>query len=142
MHHFSLSDKKKLTKNIFHWLELITKILSFLQIFSERKTTTQLFLFQKLCQNINKENYISSIFWTFKSKLQIIHDVTYVTLFLPGSKNFVSYVWYQISISVSAIFSFCVFIFTFFILFSPWDTIYKLRSLIWFHYNLSVILRR
>ena len=44
MHHFSLSDKKKLTKNIFHWLELITKILSFLQIFSERKTTTQLFL--------------------------------------------------------------------------------------------------
>ena len=142
MHHFSLSDKKKLTKNIFHWLELITKILSFLQIFSERKATTQLFLFQKLCQNINKENYISSIFWTFKSKLQIIHDVTYVTLFLPGSKNFVSYVWYQISISVSAIFSFCVFIFTFFILFSPWDTIYKLRSLIWFHYNLSVILRR
>ena len=119
MHHFSLSDKKKLTKNIFHWLELITKILSFLQIFSERKATTQLFLFQKLCQNINKENYISSIFWTFKSKLQIIHDVTYVTLFLPGSKNFVSYVWYQISISVSAIFSFCVFIFTFFILFSP-----------------------
>ena len=44
MHHFSLSDKRKLTKNIFHWLELITKILSFLQIFGERKTTTQLFL--------------------------------------------------------------------------------------------------
>ena len=31
------------TKNIFHWLELITEILSFLEIFSVRKTTTQLF---------------------------------------------------------------------------------------------------
>ena len=31
------------TKDIFHWLELITEILSFLQIFSVRKITTQLF---------------------------------------------------------------------------------------------------
>ena len=34
--------QKILTKDIFHWLELITEILSFLQIFSVRKTTTQL----------------------------------------------------------------------------------------------------
>ena len=34
--------KKILTKDIFQWLELITEILSFLQIFSVRKTTTQL----------------------------------------------------------------------------------------------------
>ena len=35
--------QKILTKDIFHWLELITRILSFLQIFSVRKTTTLLF---------------------------------------------------------------------------------------------------
>ena len=29
-----------LTKGIFHWLEMITEILSFLKIFSVRKTTT------------------------------------------------------------------------------------------------------
>ena len=31
------------TKDIFHWLELITEIFRFLQIFSVRETTTQLF---------------------------------------------------------------------------------------------------
>ena len=35
--------QKILTKDIFHWLELITEIQLFLQIFSVRKTTTQLF---------------------------------------------------------------------------------------------------
>ena len=33
--------QKILTKDIFHWLELIAEILSFLQIFSVRKTTSQ-----------------------------------------------------------------------------------------------------
>ena len=56
--------QKILTKDIFHWLQLITEILSFLQIFSVRK------------------NYISGIFWVFKSKLQINHAATYVALFL------------------------------------------------------------
>ena len=46
--------QKVLTKDIFHWLELIPEILSFLQIFSVRKTTTFL-VFQKLCENINKK---------------------------------------------------------------------------------------
>ena len=32
--------QKVLTKDIFHWLEMITEILSFLKIFSVRKTTT------------------------------------------------------------------------------------------------------
>ena len=35
--------QKILTKDIFHWLELITEMLSFLQILSESKTTTPLF---------------------------------------------------------------------------------------------------
>ena len=32
--------QKTLTKDIIHWLELLTEILSFVQIFSVRKTTT------------------------------------------------------------------------------------------------------
>ena len=40
---FPQITKKILTKDIFHCLELITEILSLLQIFSVRKTTTQLF---------------------------------------------------------------------------------------------------
>ena len=39
--------QKILTKDIFHWLELISKILSFLQIFSVRKTTILLFKYFK-----------------------------------------------------------------------------------------------
>ena len=35
--------QKILTNNIFHWLEMIPEILSFLQIFSVRKTATPLF---------------------------------------------------------------------------------------------------
>ena len=40
---FSQITQKILTKDVFHWLELITEILRFLQIFSVRKTTNQLF---------------------------------------------------------------------------------------------------
>ena len=35
--------QKILTKDIIHWLKLITEILNFLQIFRVRKTTIQLF---------------------------------------------------------------------------------------------------
>ena len=54
-----------------------------------------------------------------------------------------SYVWSHISISVLTIFSFCVFIFTFFfMLFSPRDIFYNLQCLIQFHYNLCVTFQR
>ena len=47
------------------------------------------------------------------------------------------------SISVSTIFSFCVFIFTFsFLLFSPRNTFYNLQCFISFHCKLPVTLRR
>ena len=45
------------------------------------------FKFQKLCQNIIKKNYISGIFWAFKSKLLIIHAATYIPVFLSHSNN-------------------------------------------------------
>ena len=40
---FPQITQKILTKDIFHCLELITEILTFLQIFIVRKTTTPLF---------------------------------------------------------------------------------------------------
>ena len=40
---FPQITQKILTKDIFHWLEQITQILRFLQMFSLRKITTQLF---------------------------------------------------------------------------------------------------
>ena len=75
--------EKILIKDIFHWLELITEILSFLKIFSLRKTTTQLFYYFR---NSARISGIKTIFWAFKSKLQIIHAATYITLF-AGSNN-------------------------------------------------------
>ena len=51
----------------------MTEILSFLQIFSGKETTTQFF-------NITK--FLHMEFWAFKSKLQIIHVATYIALFL------------------------------------------------------------
>ena len=74
--------QKILTKDTFHWLEVITEIPSFLQIFSVRKTTTQFFLiFPEIYKKIDNKNYIPGIFWAFKSKLQIIPAATYVVLF-------------------------------------------------------------
>ena len=40
---FPQITQKILTEYIFHWLKLTTEILSFLEIFSVRKRTTQLF---------------------------------------------------------------------------------------------------
>ena len=70
--------KKVLTKDIIHWLELIFEILSFLQIFSVRKITTQLIWYFRKSARKSTNNYISDIFWTFKSQLQTILVATYV----------------------------------------------------------------
>ena len=79
--------QKVLTKDIFHWLELIPEILSFLQIFSVRKTTTPLFQYFRNSTRISTKNQICGIIWAFKSKLQIIHVAIYIALFLPDSNN-------------------------------------------------------
>ena len=50
--------QKILTKDIIHWLKVIAEILSFLQIFSVRKTTTQFFNISKnLQENRQKKLY-------------------------------------------------------------------------------------
>ena len=81
--------QKILTKDIFHWLEVITEFLSFLQILSVRKNSDSLFkIFLKLCKKSTKQNYIPGIFWVFKSKLPIFLSATYIALFLPDTNNF------------------------------------------------------
>ena len=65
------------TKDIFHWLELITEILSFLQIFSVRKTITLLFNISENLLDDQQKNYISFRFWAFETKWQIIYAATY-----------------------------------------------------------------
>ena len=64
-----------------------TEILSFLQIFHVRKTTTQFFDISKNLQENRQENYISGIIWDFKCKLHIIIVATYIPLFLPDPSN-------------------------------------------------------
>ena len=55
--------QKLLTKDIFHWLELITEILRFLQIFSVRKTTTQfLQYFRNSVRILTKKLYFWHVF--------------------------------------------------------------------------------
>ena len=58
---FPQITRKILTKDIFYRLERITEIVSFQQIFSVRKTTTQ------VCKNINKK----AVFLAYSGPLQI-----------------------------------------------------------------------
>ena len=105
--------EKILTKDIFHWLELITEILSFLKLFSVRKTALGFFNISETLPECQQKNYISGIFWAFKRQLQILHAATYITLFLPDSNNCFLHIQCHIFVSVSTIFSFCVFTFSF-----------------------------
>ena len=67
--------------------------------------------------NYQQQKTISGLFWAYKSKLQIIHVATYISLFLPDCNNCFSVCLVPY---LSIIFSFFVFIFTFLlILFLP-----------------------
>ena len=109
----------------------------------EENNHSAFLIFQKICKKINKINYISDIFWTFKSKLQIIHGATYIALFLPDSSKcfFICLVPY-IHICLYHFLILCSYFYFLVFLFTPWDTFYNLQCLIWFHYNLSVMSRR
>ena len=94
-------------------------------------------IFQKLCQNINKKTIISGIFWTFKSKLLIIHAATYVALFLPDSSWLYNCFFICLVPYIPICFyNFLILCFYFHLLFhSRLATrhILQLRCLIWFH---------
>ena len=53
---FPQKAKKVPTKGIINWLELITEILSLLQIFGVKKNQHSAYLiFQKICKKVNKK---------------------------------------------------------------------------------------
>ena len=118
--------QKILTKDIFHWLELITEILSFLQTFSVRKTTTRFFKYsQKSARKSTKKAIFKAYFGPLNTKLQIILAATYIPLFLPDTNNcfFMCNTMYPY---LFLLFSHFVFIFTFSLLnFSPQNTFCK-----------------
>ena len=80
---------------MFYWLESMTVVLSFLKIFSLRKTIAYFFNISENLQENQGKSYISGISWAFKIKLQILDvatlqilDVaTYIAMFLPDSNN-------------------------------------------------------
>ena len=59
--------QKILTKDIFHWLELITEILSFLQTLSVRKTTTLLFQYFRNSARISTKNRFLAYFGSLQT---------------------------------------------------------------------------
>ena len=81
------TTQKTLTKDMFHRIDLITEILSYLQILRVRKPITQFFYYLRKSSRKPIKNDVSYIFWTFKIKSQIIHAATYIALFLPDPSN-------------------------------------------------------
>ena len=61
-------NQKILTKDISHWLEVIAEILSFLQIFGMRETTTNfLKIFQKSAKKSTRKNIFLAYFGILKA---------------------------------------------------------------------------
>ena len=100
------------------------------------KQPLSFFNISKNRQESQQKDYNSDIFWTFKSKLQIIHAATYIHCFFPTLINVFFYMFSTIHPYLSLLFTF------FFLLFSSRDTFYNLPCLIRFHCNLPVISRR
>ena len=65
----------------------MTVVLSFLKIFSLRKTIPYFFNISENLQENQGKSYISGISWAFKIKLQILDVATYIAMFLPDSNN-------------------------------------------------------
>ena len=63
------TTQKVLTKDRFHWLELITEILSFLptNIKCKKNNQSVFLIFQNFCQNINKKTRFLAYFGPLKA---------------------------------------------------------------------------
>ena len=90
---FLLVTQKILINDIFHWLEVIPEILSFLQMcLVFEKQPLGFFNISKHLLEHRQENYMPGKCWPFKGKLQIILAASYIALFLPDSNNSFLYV--------------------------------------------------
>ena len=84
-----------------------------------RKTTTQSYYISNSLQENQQKKYIPGIFWTSKSKLQIILAVTDIAPFLHDSNNFFIRIK-NVSISLSDMYPYLFLLFSHFVfLFSP-----------------------
>ena len=118
------------------WLKLITEILFSTNIQCKNNNHSTFVRCQKICQNINKKTIFLAYFESLKGNYRSYMRLTLHCFFLTLITVF-SYVQCHKTLSVSTIFSFFVFIFTFFfILFSPRHAFYNLQCLIRFDYNL------
>ena len=69
---------------MFHWLELLTETLNFLQIFILRKATTRLIQYFRKAARKSTKKYIFDIVWTFKSKYKDLQS-QFLSLYYPFS---------------------------------------------------------
>ena len=92
--------QKILTEDIIHCVELITEILSFLQIFSVKKTTTQLFYYirksiRKSTKKIIFLTYFGPVRANYKYFMPLLtlhcFFLTLITIFLCMSSTIYSY---------------------------------------------------
>ena len=90
VHHFFANSSKIPAKGSTKWLELITKILNFLQIFTVTKSTTQLCNISENLQESHQKNYISD------NSCGYLHS-----LFLPGSNKCFFYMFSTICLVLS-----------------------------------------
>ena len=76
------------------------------------KQALRLFNTSENLQESQQKNYISDIFWTFKSKLQVIRGATYIHCFFLTLIN-IFYIFNTIHSYLSLLFSHFVFLFSF-----------------------------
>ena len=81
--------QKILTEDTFHWSLKFWNHWKHFYKFSAWENSHSVFvILPKICQKIEKKNYIPGILWVLKSKLQIIHPAHYIALFLPDTNNY------------------------------------------------------
>ena len=61
LYYISVNNSRILTTNIFHWLELISVIETFLKIFSLKKNIHSLFF--SISENLQDNQSLKVVFW-------------------------------------------------------------------------------
>ena len=91
---------------IDHWNSKLST-----NVHCEKSNHSAFLTFQEICKKNQQRNYISDTFWTFKSKLQIIHAATYIHCFFLTLIN-VFFMFSTIHLSLSLLFSHFLFLFS------------------------------
>ena len=124
---------------------MIGEILSFLKIFSMRKTTTQFFfiIFKILEENRQKKAIFLAYFGPLKANYRLFLRLLTLHYFIQTliTVFFICIILY-ICICFFYFLFLCFYFHLLFLLFSPQNTFYNLQCFIQFHCKLPVTLRR